>query len=167
MLGRNTFGHYVQQLSSSWCDISWTFRQPVKKFVYLWRRLMTASHDQLMFSDVWTLLVWNRFILGKSRAMLIFWAASWQNLQNGMCAQRKLRSAWASAQSDQSLPFPYERSLGPLLPIEHSAKTDLTGRMPRLIWVFAGCTVIWSVLTCGGSFSLTDGIAAVHLQWTG
>ena len=31
------------------------------------------------------------------------WAASWQNQQNGMCAQRRLRSAWASAQSDQSL----------------------------------------------------------------
>ena len=31
------------------------------------------------------------------------WAASWQNQQNGMCAQRRLRSAWAYAQSDQSL----------------------------------------------------------------
>ena len=31
------------------------------------------------------------------------WAASWQNQQNGMCVQRRLRSAWASAQSDQSL----------------------------------------------------------------
>ena len=31
-----------------------------------------------------------------------FWAASWQNQQNGMCAQRRLRSAWAYAQSDQS-----------------------------------------------------------------
>ena len=30
------------------------------------------------------------------------WAASWQNQQNGMCAQRRLRSAWPSAQSDQS-----------------------------------------------------------------
>ena len=30
------------------------------------------------------------------------WAASWQNQQNDMCAQRRLRSAWASAQSDQS-----------------------------------------------------------------
>ena len=27
------------------------------------------------------------------------WATSWQNQQNGMCAQRRLRSAWASAQS--------------------------------------------------------------------
>ena len=27
----------------------------------------------------------------------------WQNQQNGMCAQRRLWSAWASAQSDQNL----------------------------------------------------------------
>ena len=30
-------------------------------------------------------------------------ATSWQNQQNGMCAQRRLRSALVSAQSDQSL----------------------------------------------------------------
>ena len=30
------------------------------------------------------------------------WATSWQNQQNDFCAQRTLRSAWASAQSDQS-----------------------------------------------------------------
>ena len=70
---------------------------------------VTSLNDSVtwsvMFINVWTLLVWNRFILGKSLAMLIFWAASWQNQQNGMCAQRKLRSAWASAHSDQSLPF--------------------------------------------------------------
>ena len=36
-----------------------------------------------------------------------------QNQQNGMCAQRKLKSAWASAQSDQSLRCPPEESLGP------------------------------------------------------
>ena len=28
------------------------------------------------------------------------WATSWQNQKNGMCAQRRLRSAWASAQFD-------------------------------------------------------------------
>ena len=32
------------------------------------------------------------------------WASTWQNLQNGMCAQWRLRSAWASTLSDQSLP---------------------------------------------------------------
>ena len=41
------------------------------------------------------------------------WAASWQNQQNGMCAQRRLRSAWASAQSDQSIRCPHEETLGP------------------------------------------------------
>ena len=29
-------------------------------------------------------------------------ATSWQNQQNGMCAQQRLRSDWADAQSDQS-----------------------------------------------------------------
>ena len=32
-----------------------------------------------------------------------------------------------------NLPCPHEESLGPKLPIEHTAKTDQTGRMPRLI----------------------------------
>ena len=31
------------------------------------------------------------------------WAASWQNQQNDLCAHRRLRSAWTSAQSNQSL----------------------------------------------------------------
>ena len=33
----------------------------------------------------------------------VIWTTSWQNQQNGMSAQRRLRSAWVSAQSDQSL----------------------------------------------------------------
>ena len=40
-----------------------------------------------------------------------------------LCAQRGLRSAWASAQSDQSLRCPHEESLGPWLHIERTAKT--------------------------------------------
>ena len=31
------------------------------------------------------------------------WASSWQNQRNGMYARRRLRSAWAFAQSDQSI----------------------------------------------------------------
>ena len=42
---------------------------------------------------------------------------------NDMCAQRRVRSAWASAQSDQSLRCPYEETLCPWLPIERTAKT--------------------------------------------
>ena len=48
-----------------------------------------------------------------------------------LCAQRRLRSAWASAQSDQRLRYPHEESLGPLLPIERTAKTLIRlGRCP-------------------------------------
>ena len=41
------------------------------------------------------------------------WAATWLNQQNCMCAQRRLRSAWTSAQSDQSLRCLPEESSGP------------------------------------------------------
>ena len=40
-----------------------------------------------------------------------------------VCAQRRLRSAWASAQSDQSLRCAHEESLGPYLSIGRTAKT--------------------------------------------
>ena len=80
------------------------------------------------------------------------WAAAWQNRQNGMCAQRRLRSAWASAQTDQS-------SLSALLHIgslaTHRARSegsDQTGWISRLIWVFArrichfvGFVVLWLI----------------------
>ena len=52
-----------------------------------------------------------------------------------LCAQWRLRSAWAFAQSDQNLRCPLEQSWGHKLPIERIAKTlmtDQTGRMPRL-----------------------------------
>ena len=39
--------------------------------------------------------------------------------------------------------------------------SDQTGWMPRLIWVFAGCTVILLVLSCGGSNSDTRKTAVI------
>ena len=47
----------------------------------------------------------------------LIWATSWQNQQNGMCAQRRLRSAWASAQSDQSLCSAHAETLDLELPL--------------------------------------------------
>ena len=35
----------------------------------------------------------------------------------------------------------------------HSEDSDQTGRMPRLIWVFAGRTVVLLVLSCRGSYT--------------
>ena len=40
------------------------------------------------------------------------------------CTQRRLGSAWASAQSDQSLGCRHEENLGPWLPFERTGKTD-------------------------------------------
>ena len=51
-----------------------------------------------------------------------------------MCAQQRLRSAWASAQSDQSLRCPHEESLGPLLPIERTVKTLTAQSDQSLSW---------------------------------
>ena len=63
------------------------------------------------------------------------WAAAQQKQQNHMCAHRILRSACTSAQSDQSQSLRCElRTQGFFM---RTAKTDQTGRLPMLIWVFA------------------------------
>ena len=63
-------------------------------------------------------------------------------------SSRRLRSAWAFAQSDLGIrPVWSESSLSAWRRLgsldthwAHSADSDQTGRMPRLIWVFAGRT---------------------------
>ena len=106
-----------------------------------------SCNNQEFVCDLYASNRWQLVLRARSTTPLIRsafhwlkWATSWQNQQNGMCVQRRLRSAWASAQSDQGLRCPHEEILGPSLPIERTVKTDQTGRMPRLIWVFAGCT---------------------------
>ena len=71
-----------------------------------------------------------------------------------LCAQRRLRSTWASAQTDQRRRCPHEKNLGSSATY-WAQKTDQTGRMPRLIWVFAGSTLILLVLSCRDSCVLS------------
>ena len=59
------------------------------------------------------------------------------NQQNGMCTQRRLRSAWASAQSDQSSLSAWRKLWSLATHWAHSEDSDQTGRMSRLIGVFA------------------------------
>ena len=68
------------------------------------------------------------------------WASAWQNQQNDICAQRRLRSAWASAESDQSSLCAPWLAKDPMFLHVDSENYEQTGRMPRLIWVFAGRT---------------------------
>ena len=58
------------------------------------------------------------------------WAASWQNQQNGLCAQRRLRSARASAQSDQSASLCAQWVANDTIFLHaYSEDSDQTGRM--------------------------------------
>ena len=66
-----------------------------------------------------------------------------------LSVQRRLGSAWASAQSDQSLRCHHEETLDPQLPIERTAKTL------SLRWVFAGYTLIL-FLSCRGSIYFSN-----------
>ena len=78
-----------------------------------------------------------------------------------LCAQRRLRSTWASAQSDQSS-LSVWRKLGSLATHwAHSEDSDQTGRMPSLIWVFARGTARLLVLSWGGSINLALFIESV------
>ena len=52
-----------------------------------------------------------------------------------MCAQRRLRSAWAVAQTDQSSLSAWWNLVSWTTHWAHSEDSDQTGRMPRLIWV--------------------------------
>ena len=57
-----------------------------------------------------------------------------------LCAQRRLRSASASAWSDQALLSAWRKLESLDTQWAHSEDSDQTGQMPRLIWVFAGRT---------------------------
>ena len=87
-------------------------------------------------------------------ALMIYyqWVSAWQNQHNCMCAQRRLRSARASAQSDQSLRSPLYKSLGPLLLTERTVKTLISlGRSPGWSDSSLGAHTILLVLSCAGS----------------
>ena len=106
------------------------------------------------------------------------WAVSWQNQQNDLCAQRRLRSACVSAQFDQSLRCPPKQTLGPQLPIERTAKTLIRlGRCPGWSESLLGAHAILLVVSwCGsnvilnkiiqrrGSFRNTENIKYVHVH---
>ena len=71
---------------------------------------------------------------------------------NWVCTQRRIRSVWASAQSDQSSLCAQWIAKDPRFLHVDSKDSEQTWRMPRLIWVFAGSTLTLLVLSCCGSF---------------
>ena len=89
----------TQTEGSIWCEsISWV--TDTSKATICIDTLTVATDTTILWTLVYIWEVQSRQRLDIKKKI---WAASWQNQQNGMCAQRRLRSAWASVQSDQSL----------------------------------------------------------------
>ena len=102
---------------------------------------------------------WSTFIEMLSRALYL--SRDMTKPTMWLCAQRRLRSAWASAQSDQSSLCAQWVVKDPSFLHANSKDSDWTGRMPRLIWVFAGRTFILLVLSRGGSLRVRRIISAM------
>ena len=87
------------------------------------------------------------------KALFIIWAATWQNQQNECAPSKTQISLGIHPVWSESLLSAW-RKLGSLVTHwVHSKDSDQTGQMPRLIWIFAGHTLILLVLSCHGSFS--------------
>ena len=69
--------------------------------------------------------------------------------------QRRPRSAWTSAKSESSLWAQWVAKDPSFLHVDRE-DSDQTGWMPRLIWVFAGRTLILLVLSCRSSYFLCN-----------
>ena len=112
---------------------------------FCWMILVHTEYKRNKFSN-FPVIVYGIFHKIKQK-----WAPTWQNQQCG-CAPSKdsdqpgIRPVW----SESSLSaWRKLRSLATYW--AHSQDSDQTGRMPRVIWVFAGCTLTLLVLSCCGS----------------
>ena len=80
-----------------------------------------STHNLCFYGDIWKLFLNYHYISTISVLnQHLKWAASWQNQQNGLCTQQRLRSAWASTQSDQSLLCAQWVAKDPTFLCEHS-----------------------------------------------
>ena len=106
---------------------------------------------------------WKVQCLASTFGRFVFkWATARLTQQNDMCTQRRLRSAWASTQSAQSLRCPHEDTLSPKLPIECTAKTLIRmGKCSGWSASSLGTQVILLVLSCCGS----NAVLSDYLSW--
>ena len=113
-----------------WCLLkayySWILHKNIHVDIHQ-NRLPELSNEylQLMFYGG----KWKIIPISSSNRVIHIWATSRQN---------QLRSAWASAQSDQSLLCTQWVAKDPSFLHADSEDSDQTERMPRLIWIFAG-----------------------------
>ena len=139
---------------------SWVLSYPLSAQRRLWTHWANTQADRsLLWAHshfVWVVM---------KRLILDFQQIIWLNFDMShdmtkptkwLCAQRRLRSATQISLGIR--PVWSESSLctqwvakDPSFLHADSENSDQTGRTPRLIWVFAGCTVTLLVLSCRGS----------------
>ena len=123
--GINRFSHDVAHFIF-WCSLECNFMVDDFRWaeIKIYDVVFHVSFDRRIYivrkSNLW--IPANMKFLPTVNLMLLLlpkgdkspiWSAAWQNQQNDLCAQRRLRTAWASAQSDKSLRCPDEETLGP------------------------------------------------------
>ena len=105
---------------------------------------MLSKHSPVVYWAIWRLLIIQIMLLvvggggGGGGKMVKIWATTWQKPTKWVCAQRRLRSAWASILSDQSSLSPW-RKLGFLA--THWAHSQDCGRTLILLvlsWLVRG-----------------------------
>ena len=107
---------YTVQVTKSSCLL------PLGKKSLLYQCISANPADPFCFC-VEPVILWP----ARKKIEVVKWATLWQNQQNDLCAQQRLRAAWWSIGSSATH-------------WAHSEDSDQTGRMPRLTWVFAGRT---------------------------
>ena len=91
----------------------------------------------------------------QSHSHFNIWAIARQNQQNDLCTQRRLRSAWASVQSDESLRSALNGQLRAQCFFMRPTKTLIRlGRCSGWSESLLGAKVILLVLSWGGSYQL-------------
>ena len=111
----------------------------------LWITLHNLPGPVIFMLKLYLNLCWNNYICIDEWMFISFhwhWysivdikrATAWQNQQNDLCAQWRLRPAWSSAQSDQSSLCTHWVAKGPRFLWADSEDSDQTGQLPSLRW---------------------------------
>ena len=137
-LGAHSFCWFCHVVAYMYNARRQTYTTGTKLSMYL---VLLAAFTSLYFQNNCAVKIFTTCMKG----FITIWYTTWQSQQNE-CAPSEdtdqpghSLSAW--------------RNLGSLATHwAHIEDSDHTGRMPRLIWVFAGRTLILLVLSCRGSY---------------
>ena len=102
------------------------------------RRMLQYVYVRVLFECVRALVTPANWIILNYAQCTLYVSRDMTKQTKWLCSQRRLRSAWASAQSEQSSLSAWRKLGSFATQSAHSEDSDQTGRMPRLIWVFAG-----------------------------